>query len=283
MRASALAVLLFLAASCRASDDAPPPPDPSPLPPAFAPSALPIPAAPRLPVPRPALPALEQGAVIRLFVEPVLEGQRVIVRGETNLHDGTHLVLLFAEHDPFGLNYRIQGLEVRNGRFEDAPFWPWPSKWWGARLPAGVYTATAHTGDDDVPRLEVETRIEYVAGGDRRAAEAASRARASKRRLRYLELMATLPRFEAEQRAWPRPLTLECQEKGRRRVAEIEAIRMELSDVAGQYATTTAAFEACMELEKCAACDGSGDVAHCATARDLLDEARGDWVRAQRR
>lgn len=111
--------------------------------------------------------------------------------------------------------------------------------------------------------------------------EAGSEARASQRRIRFLELMRSLPRLEAEERAWPRPATLECQEKGRARAAEIEGIRRELAEVAGDWLTGPAALEACLELEKCAACDRAEDVAHCARARELLVEAQGDLERVE--
>jgi hypothetical protein len=86
---------------------------------------------------------------------------------------------------------------------------------------------------------------------------------------RCLELIDTLPRLEAEQRAWPRSESLACDEHGEERAREVAAIRGEMVEVCAGLAALPRALEAADEVRQCAACAPSF-APHCARARELL-------------
>jgi hypothetical protein len=93
---------------------------------------------------------------------------------------------------------------------------------------------------------------------------------------RFREIMDTLPRLEAEQRAWPRSDSLACDERAAARVREIEQLRADLRDISVKLPRLPGvgpASEACDELAQCAAC-GAAWAPHCAMTRELLVEAR---------
>jgi hypothetical protein len=92
---------------------------------------------------------------------------------------------------------------------------------------------------------------------------------------RFREIMDTLPRLEAEQRAWPRSDTLACDERAEARVREIDQLRADLRDISVKLPLQpglAAASAACDELAGCAAC-GAAWAPRCARTRELLVEA----------
>jgi hypothetical protein len=92
------------------------------------------------------------------------------------------------------------------------------------------------------------------------------------RRQRLLALIDTLPRLEAEERAWPRSPSLACDERAATRVHEIDLLRADLDELSAALPSRpelTPIFAACSELQGCARCD-EGFAAHCARARELL-------------
>jgi hypothetical protein len=94
----------------------------------------------------------------------------------------------------------------------------------------------------------------------------------SARRQRLLALIDTLPRLEAEERAWPRGASLACDERAAARAREIDLLRAELDEVSaglGARRDLAPVFAACAELEGCARCD-EGFAAHCSRTRELL-------------
>lgn len=100
--------------------------------------------------------------------------------------------------------------------------------------------------------------------------------RDARQRQRLLELIDTLPRLEAEQRAWPRSATLACDERTLARVHEIDALRAQLEDVMASLPARRelgSVLQACDELEGCARCD-EGFAARCARTRELLVEVQ---------
>jgi hypothetical protein len=93
-------------------------------------------------------------------------------------------------------------------------------------------------------------------------------------RRRCLTLVDTLPRLEAEQRAWPRSDSLYCEERGEARAVELRALRRELEESCGAAQAPgdlAPIFEAADEVEACAAC-APDHTAHCARARELFVE-----------
>jgi hypothetical protein len=93
-------------------------------------------------------------------------------------------------------------------------------------------------------------------------------------RRRCLELIATLPRLEAEQRAWPRDATLECEERGEARAAELRQLRAAIAErcaEGGAAGDLGSVLEAADEVTRCAACGGD-QARHCARARELFVE-----------
>jgi hypothetical protein len=96
------------------------------------------------------------------------------------------------------------------------------------------------------------------------------------RRQRLLALIDTLPRLEAEERAWPRAPSLACDERAAERVREIDALRAEIAETAGGLAgrvELAPVFAACDELRGCTRCD-EGFAAHCSRTRELLVEVQ---------
>ena len=92
---------------------------------------------------------------------------------------------------------------------------------------------------------------------------------------RFREIMETLPRLEAEQRAWPRSDSLACDERAAARVREVEQLCADLRDISVKLPARRGlrpASEACGELAQCAAC-GPTWAPHCARTRELLVEA----------
>ena len=93
---------------------------------------------------------------------------------------------------------------------------------------------------------------------------------------RCLELIDTLPRLEAEQRAWPRSETLACDEHGAARAAEVEQLRAEMGEVCAEGPARAAlrpALDAAGEVKECASCAPSF-ARHCTRARELLLEVQ---------
>ena len=110
--------------------------------------------------------------------------------------------------------------------------------------------------------------LALVAGCRRPSLEASEAAR----RQRLLARIDTLPRLEAEQRAWPRGDTLACDERATARAGEIDALRAELEELSaslGVRQDLAPIFEACEELKGCARCD-EGSAARCSRTRELL-------------
>jgi hypothetical protein len=104
-----------------------------------------------------------------------------------------------------------------------------------------------------------------VAAGCERASDPA-------RRQRLLALIDTLPRLEAEERAWPRSASLSCDERTAARARELDLLRRDLDELSASLPTRrelAPVFAACAELEGCARCD-EGFAAHCARTRELL-------------
>ncbi len=102
------------------------------------------------------------------------------------------------------------------------------------------------------------------------------------RRQRLLARLDTLPRLEAEQRAWPRGETLACDERAGERGREIDALRAELEDLTaslGLRRELSPVFEACAELKACARCDASF-AARCSRTRELLVDVQLAVARA---
>jgi hypothetical protein len=94
-------------------------------------------------------------------------------------------------------------------------------------------------------------------------------------RRRFVEIVEALPRVEAEERAWPRPDALACDERAAARAREIGQVRAELADLAaklGPAVDARPAIEAADELVGCAAC-GPEHAARCEAARARIDEA----------
>jgi hypothetical protein len=109
-----------------------------------------------------------------------------------------------------------------------------------------------------------------AAGCGRRGAPSSATVALHERRC--LELIDTLPRMEAEQRAWPRTESLACDEHGEARAREVEQLRAELGEVCADVparAALGAALAAADEVRQCAACAPSF-APHCARARELL-------------
>src|SRR5262245_51479118 len=95
-------------------------------------------------------------------------------------------------------------------------------------------------------------------------------------RRRFLELLDALPRIEAEERAWPRPDSLACDERAAARARELEAMRDEIADVGARLAPALdarPAIEAADELRACAGC-GAEHIRRCVRARELIAEAQ---------
>jgi hypothetical protein len=93
-----------------------------------------------------------------------------------------------------------------------------------------------------------------------------------RRRQHLLALVDTLPRIEAEERAWPRAPSLSCDERTADRVREIDALRAEIEETARDLpgrAELAPVFAAVGELKGCARC-GEGFAAHCSRTRELL-------------
>jgi len=102
------------------------------------------------------------------------------------------------------------------------------------------------------------------------------------RRQRLLARIDTLPRLEAEQRAWPRSATLACDERAASRAEEIDATRSELEELTaslGVRPSLAPLFEACDELKGCARCD-EGFAARCSRTRELLVDVQLALTRA---
>lgn len=102
------------------------------------------------------------------------------------------------------------------------------------------------------------------------------------RRQRLLARIDSLPRLEAEQRAWPRGPTLACDERAAARAREIGALRAELDALTaslGVRAKLGALFAACDELVGCAQCD-DGAAARCSRTRELLVDVQLALTRA---
>jgi hypothetical protein len=92
------------------------------------------------------------------------------------------------------------------------------------------------------------------------------------RRERLIALIDTLPRLEAEERAWPRAPSLACDERAAGRVREIAEIRAAIEEAARDLpgrAELAPVFAACDELQGCARCD-EGFRARCSRTRELL-------------
>lgn len=99
---------------------------------------------------------------------------------------------------------------------------------------------------------------------------------AAQRGRRCRELLDSLPRVEAEQRAWPRSNSLACDERGAAAAQEIEQLRLKMTAACAELparAELEVAFEAVREMEQCAGC-AAGYARHCAQARDLLVETQ---------
>jgi hypothetical protein len=111
-------------------------------------------------------------------------------------------------------------------------------------------------------------------GGSTPGAPDAADAANTARTLRLRMLIDTLPRIEAEERAWPRGPSLACDERSAGRVREIEALRAEIEALSagmparGELATV---LSACEELKGCTRCD-EGYAGHCERTRELLVE-----------
>ena len=102
------------------------------------------------------------------------------------------------------------------------------------------------------------------------------------RRQRLLARIDTLPRLEAEQRAWPRGATLACDERAAERGGEIDVLRAELVELTASLGVQQALgplFEACDELKECARCD-EGFAARCSRTRELLVDVQLALARA---
>lgn len=95
-------------------------------------------------------------------------------------------------------------------------------------------------------------------------------------RRRCLALIDTLPRLEAEQRAWPRSESLECDDHGEARARELDQLvgemRIACADLPAPLALKLA-FDAAVEVKHCAAC-APAHARHCTRARELLVEAQ---------
>lgn len=92
------------------------------------------------------------------------------------------------------------------------------------------------------------------------------------RRRRLLALIDTLPRLEAEERAWPRAPSLACDERAAVRAHEIDALRDAIEEAARGLpgrAELGPVFAAAGELQGCARCD-EGFAARCSRTRELL-------------
>ena len=98
-------------------------------------------------------------------------------------------------------------------------------------------------------------------------------AQASRRRC--LALVDSLPRLEAEQRAWPRSDSLACEERGVARASELAALRADLEASCGEARGVARAsdlaplLEAADEVRACAAC-APEHARHCPRARELF-------------
>ena len=95
-------------------------------------------------------------------------------------------------------------------------------------------------------------------------------------RRRCLELIDTLPRLEAEQRAWPRSESLACDEHGEARAREVDQLIVEMERACADLPARAAlkpAFDAAEEVKQCAAC-APAHARHCTRARELLVDAQ---------
>jgi hypothetical protein len=94
-------------------------------------------------------------------------------------------------------------------------------------------------------------------------------------RRRFVEIVASLPPIEAEERAWPRADALACDERGAARAREIAVMRAEIVQLSarlGPAVDARPALDAADELGACAAC-GPEHAAHCERARERIDAA----------
>jgi hypothetical protein len=94
-------------------------------------------------------------------------------------------------------------------------------------------------------------------------------------RRRLVEIVASLPGVEAEERAWPRADALACDERAAARAREIAVMRAEIVQLSarlGPAVDARPAIEAADELGACAAC-GPEHALHCERARERIDEA----------
>ena len=94
-------------------------------------------------------------------------------------------------------------------------------------------------------------------------------------RRRLVEIVTSLPGVEAEERAWPRPDALACDERAAARAREMGAMRAELTRLAariGPAVDARPAIEAADELSACAAC-GPEHAIRCERARERIDAA----------
>ena len=109
--------------------------------------------------------------------------------------------------------------------------------------------------------------------------------RGSRERQRLLALIDTLPRLEAEERAWPRTASLACDARAEARAREIAALRAQLEEaIAGLPGRPdlSSATRACAEVLACARCDESF-AAHCSRAREILVEVQLALAKAELR
>ena len=104
-------------------------------------------------------------------------------------------------------------------------------------------------------------------------------------RRRCLSLVESLPRYEAEERAWPRSASLACEERAQDRAAELLALRRGIAEscaAASGGGDIAPLLEATDEVIGCAAC-GEGYVPRCRHARELFVEMDSALRRARLR
>lgn len=102
------------------------------------------------------------------------------------------------------------------------------------------------------------------------------------RRQHLIALIDTLPRLEAEERAWPRAPSLACDERAAGRAREIDALRAELEEAARGLpgrAELGPLFTSLGELQGCARCD-EGFAARCSRTRELLVDVQLSLTKA---
>src|SRR6185436_19224463 len=100
----------------------------------------------------PPVPPLASGAVLRMFVD-VQPGQHATVRGETNLPDGTELMIDVKEPGDFGRPFVQDEPMVAGGRFRSAQLGP------DSGFPEGEYVVSALMPIADVQPPAVQAVI----------------------------------------------------------------------------------------------------------------------------